>query len=65
YSRVMLSSVRFAPFRYFVPLIEELLAQPVPASYVACLRSKVTLRPPPGSTPCPRLYCNASHCSAS
>jgi len=31
---------------YFVPVIEELLAQPVPESYVAYLRSKVQTRPP-------------------
>jgi hypothetical protein len=30
---------------YFLPVIEELLAQPVPQSYLAYLRSKVTLRP--------------------
>jgi hypothetical protein len=30
---------------YFLPVIEELLANPVPTSYVAYLRSKVTLRP--------------------
>jgi hypothetical protein len=29
---------------YFLPVIEELLANPVPASYVDYLRSKVTLR---------------------
>ncbi len=32
---------------YFLPLIEELLAQPVPESYVAYLRSKVEMRPAP------------------
>lgn len=30
---------------YFLPLIEELLANPVPESYVAYLRSKVPMRP--------------------
>jgi hypothetical protein len=30
---------------YFLPVIEELLAQPVPDSYAAYLRSKVALRP--------------------
>jgi hypothetical protein len=30
---------------YFLPVIEELLANPVPASYGAYLRTKVTLRP--------------------
>jgi hypothetical protein len=30
---------------YFLPLIEELLAQPVPESYVAYLRSKLEMRP--------------------
>lgn len=30
---------------YFLPVIEELIANPVPTSYVAYLRSKVTLRP--------------------
>lgn len=30
---------------YFMPVIEELLAQPAPASYLAYLRSKVTLHP--------------------
>ena len=30
---------------YFLPVIEELLANPVPDSYLAYLRSKVTLRP--------------------
>ncbi|MGH9600937.1 MAG: hypothetical protein ACRD24_00995 [Terriglobales bacterium] len=32
---------------YFLPVIEELLKQPLPASYLAYLRSKVPLRPPP------------------
>lgn len=30
---------------YFLPVIEELLAHPVPESYAHYLRSKVTLRP--------------------
>ena len=30
---------------YFVPVFEELLAQPVPESYVSYLRSKVQMRP--------------------
>jgi len=30
---------------YFLPVIEELLAQPVPESYVAYLRSKIRFRP--------------------
>jgi hypothetical protein len=33
---------------YFLPVIEELLANPVPTSYVAYLRSKVTLCPASG-----------------
>ncbi len=33
---------------YFLPVIEELLANPLPDSYVAYLRRKVTLRPAPG-----------------
>lgn len=32
---------------YFLPVIEKLLAQPVPESYVTYLRSKVRLRPLP------------------
>ena len=35
---------------YFLPVIEELLAQPVPESYLAYLRSKVPLRPAPDRT---------------
>jgi hypothetical protein len=35
---------------YFVPVIEELLAQAVPASYLAYLRSKVILHPATGKT---------------
>ena len=35
---------------YFLPLIEELLAQPVPESYLAYLRNKVTLQPATGNT---------------
>lgn len=36
---------------YFMPVIEELLAQPAPVSYLAYLRSKVTLHPSTGKTP--------------
>ena len=36
---------------YFLPVIDELLAHPVPESYLTYLRSKVTLRPPPRNTP--------------
>jgi hypothetical protein len=36
---------RIRSLHYFVPVIEELLAQPVPESYVAYLRSKVQMRP--------------------
>jgi hypothetical protein len=39
---------------YFMPVIEELLAQPVPAPYLAYLRSKVTLQPQPATPPPPR-----------
>ena len=35
---------------YFLPVIEELLAQAVPESYLAYLRSKVTLHPASGKT---------------
>jgi len=35
---------------YFQPVIEELLAQPVPDSYLAYLRSKVLLHPATGKT---------------
>jgi len=35
---------------YFLPVIEELLAQPAPESYLAYLRSKVPLRPEPDRT---------------
>ena len=35
---------------YFLPVIEELLAHPVPESYVAYLRCKVVLRPAVGPT---------------
>ena len=35
---------------YFLPVIEELLAQPVPESYLAYLRSKVPLHPATGKT---------------
>ena len=31
---------------YFLPIIEELLARPVPESYVAYLRGKASVRPP-------------------
>ena len=36
---------RIRSLHYFVPVIEELLAQPVPESYVAYLRSKVQMCP--------------------
>ncbi len=36
---------------YFMPVIDELLAHPVPESYLAYLRSKVTLRPTSRNTP--------------
>jgi len=36
---------------YFLPVIEELLANPVPQAYVTYLRSKVTPRPAAGRTP--------------
>jgi hypothetical protein len=42
-----------APIRsrhYFMPVIAELLAQPVPESYLAYLRSKVPLHPATGKT---------------
>ena len=35
---------------YFLPVIEELLAQPVPESYLAYLRSKVTFHSATGNT---------------
>jgi hypothetical protein len=35
---------------YFMPVIEELLAQAVPESYLAYLRSKVTAHPATGKT---------------
>jgi len=35
---------------YFLPLIEELLANPVPHSHLAYLRSTVPLRPATGKT---------------
>ena len=35
---------------YFMPVLEELLAQPVPESYLAYLRSKVPLRSATGKT---------------
>jgi len=41
------------PFRslpYLTPVIEEPLVQAVPASYLAYLRSKVTLHPTTGKT---------------
>ena len=41
-------AVPLGPIRslhYFLPMIEELLANPIPESYVAYLRSKVALRP--------------------
>jgi hypothetical protein len=36
---------RIRSLHYFVPVFEELLAQPVPESYVAYLRSKVPMCP--------------------
>ena len=36
---------------YFLPVIDELLAHPVPESYLTYLRSKVTLRPTARNTP--------------
>ncbi|MBZ5670381.1 MAG: hypothetical protein LAO04_11700 [Acidobacteriia bacterium] len=36
---------------YFLPVIEELLAHPLPQAYVAYLRSKVAMRPAGGHTP--------------
>ncbi|MGH6853686.1 MAG: hypothetical protein ACRD9W_24570 [Terriglobia bacterium] len=36
---------------YFLPVIEELLATPVPESYVAYLRRKVALRPTADRSP--------------
>ena len=39
---------------YFMPVIEELLAQPVPESYLAYLRNKVTLRPTTGNATSPQ-----------
>ena len=35
---------------YFLPVIEELLAQPVPESYLAYLRNKAPLHPAAGKT---------------
>jgi hypothetical protein len=42
------NAIPLGPIRslhYFLPVIEELLANPVPHSYGAYLRTKVTLRP--------------------
>ena len=42
------NAIPLGPIRslhYFLPVIEELLANPVPQSYGAYLRAKVTLRP--------------------
>jgi hypothetical protein len=36
---------RIRSLHYFVPVLEELLAQPVSAAYVAYLRSKVQMHP--------------------
>jgi hypothetical protein len=36
---------RIRSLHYFVPVLEELLAQPVPESYVVYLRSKVQMHP--------------------
>ncbi len=38
---------------YFLPVLEELLAQPVPESYLAYLRSKVPLHSATGKTATP------------
>jgi hypothetical protein len=38
---------------YFLPVIDEVLAHPVPESYLAYLRSRVTLRPATGHAPTP------------
>jgi len=46
-------AMRLGPIRsmhYFLPVIEELLAHTVPDSYLAYLRSKVTLHPASGKT---------------
>jgi hypothetical protein len=51
------NAIPLGPIRslhYFMPLIQELLAQPVPESYLAYLRSKVTLRPATGNATSPR-----------
>ena len=42
---------RIRSLHYFVPVIEELLAQPVPESYVAYLRSKVQMPPATDAAP--------------
>jgi hypothetical protein len=39
---------------YFLPVLEELLAQPLPEAYVAYLRSKVRLRPTADNAPAAR-----------
>jgi len=42
------NAIPLGPIRslhYFLPVIEELLADPVPGSYLTCLRSKVAMRP--------------------
>ncbi len=46
---------RIRSLYYFLPIIEELLENPVPHSdlYLTYLRTKVTLRPEPGSPPDP------------
>jgi len=47
------AAIPLGPIRslhYFLPVIEELLARPVPDSYLAYLRSKVPLRPEPDRT---------------
>jgi len=36
---------RIRSLHYFLPVLEELLAQPVPDSYIAYLRSKVQIHP--------------------
>jgi hypothetical protein len=44
-----LGSIR--SLHYFIPIVDELLAHPVPESYLTYLRSKVTLRPTARNTP--------------
>ncbi len=42
---------RIRSLHYFLPVVEELLVHPLPQSYVAYLRSKVTPRPAVGHAP--------------